>query len=89
MSLVDQPAPLPTKIRMLLAALAGSAATTLCAGLASRAPYLMAMVIAVTSVALARATAFGRPALTLGIAGVLALVIGLALPAATPRDAFA
>lgn len=88
-SLVDQPAPLPTKIRMLLAALAGSAAATLCAGLASRAPYLMAMVIAVTSVALALATAFGRPALTLGIAGVLALVIGLALPAATPRDAFA
>ncbi|MDE2305393.1 MAG: FUSC family protein [Gammaproteobacteria bacterium] len=88
-SLVDQPAPLPTKLRMLLAALAGSTCVTLCAGLASRTPWLMAAVIAATSLGLALATAFGRPALTLGIAGVLALVIGLALPAAAPGAALA
>jgi len=82
-SIVDLPSPLATKFRQLSAALAGSTLVTLFAGLASGTPWAMAIVVAMTSIGLAFATAFGRPALTLGVAAVLALVIGLALPAAT------
>ncbi|HUY83423.1 MAG TPA: FUSC family membrane protein [Steroidobacteraceae bacterium] len=86
-SIVDLPAPLASKLRMMSGALAGSTAVTLLAGLASAIPAAMAAVVVATSLALALATAFGRPAVTLAISGVLALVIGLALPTAAPAVA--
>lgn len=80
-SIVDQPGPLPGKLRILTAALLGSSLISLLAGLASGAPLAMAGVVTLTSLGLAMATAFGRPALMLGITGVLALIIGMAIPA--------
>ncbi|MDE2296295.1 MAG: hypothetical protein KGL36_12685, partial [Gammaproteobacteria bacterium] len=82
-SIVDLPATLPSKARMMGAALAGTTAVALLGGLASATPIAMAAVVAATSVTLALATAFGRTAVTLAISGVLSLVIGLALPNAT------
>ncbi len=82
-SIVDLPATLASKARMMGAALAGTSAVALLGGLASATPLAMAAVVAATSVALALATAFGRTAITLAISGVLSLVIGLALPTAT------
>ncbi len=82
-SIVDLPATLASKARMMGGALAGTSAVALLGGLASATPIAMAAVVAATSVALALATAFGRTAVTLAISGVLSLVIGLALPTAT------
>ena len=82
-SIVDLPATLASKARIMGGALAGTSAVALLGGLASATPIAMAAVVAATSVALALATAFGRTAVTLAISGVLSLVIGLALPTAT------
>ena len=82
-SIVDLPATLASKARIMGGALAGTSAIALLGGLASATPIAMAAVVAATSVALALATAFGRTAVTLAISGVLSLVIGLALPTAT------
>jgi uncharacterized membrane protein YccC len=87
-SIVDQPGPLPGKLRAFIAALLASSMISLLAGLASGRPLAMAGVVTLTSLGLAFATAFGRPALTLAITGVLALVIGMAIPAGNPGDAF-
>lgn len=86
-SIVDQPGPLPTKLRMLAAALVASTTISLLAGLASKSPPAMAGVVMLTSLGLALATAFGRPALMLAITGVLALIIGMAIPASGPAAA--
>lgn len=86
-SIVDQPGPIPTKLRMFAAALCGSSLISLLAGLAAHTAWAMAGVVALTSLAMALATAFGRPALTLAISGVLALIIGMAIP--TPSAAVA
>ncbi len=82
-SIVDLPATLASKARMMGAALVGTTTVALLGGLASATPIAMAAVVAATSVALALATTFGRTAVTLAISGVLSLVIGLALPNAT------
>lgn len=79
-SIVDQPGPWRTKLAIFLAALLLSSATLLLAGLSSGRPWAMAGLVTVTSLVFAFATAFGRSALMLAITGVLALVIGLAVP---------
>ena len=88
-SIVDQPGPLLRKLPMFLAALIGTTLVTMLAGLAGSTPPAMAAVVAVTGAGMALATAFGRPALTLGIAGVLALVLGMAIPSGSPATAMA
>ena len=86
-SIVDQPAPLPTKLRMFAAALLAGSLISLLAGLTGGRPLPMAGVVTLTSLGFAFATAFGRPALMLAITGVLALIIGMAIPAGNPATA--
>ncbi|HEX5421453.1 MAG TPA: FUSC family membrane protein, partial [Gammaproteobacteria bacterium] len=79
-SIVDQPGPIAGKARLFLAALAGTTLLSLMSGLADGTIWAMASVVTLTSLAMAMATAFGRPALTLAISGVLSLIIGMAAP---------
>ena len=79
-SIVDQPGRLAGKLPVLLAAVAAATAISLLAELAGGTPWALATVIAAMSAGFALATAYGRPALTVGIAGVLALVLGMAVP---------
>ncbi len=88
-SIVDQPAALPSKARAFVIALLASSLISLLAGLASGRPLAMAGVVTLTSLGFAFATAFGRPALMLAITGVLALIIGMAIPAGNATAAFA
>ncbi len=87
-SIVDQPAALPRKARAFAAALLASSLISVLAGLASDRPLAMAGVVTLTSLVFAFATAFGRPALMLAITGVLALIIGMAIPAGGAAAAF-
>lgn len=87
LSITDQPGPLPRKLRTFLAALVSSSLISLLAGLAGGHALAMAAVVAATSLGFGFATAYGRWALVLGISGVLALIIGMAIPAETARDA--
>ncbi len=87
-SIVDQPAALNRKIRAFTAALIASSLVSLLAGLASGRPLAMAGVVTLTSLGFAYATAYGRPALMLAITGVLALIIGMAIPAGGVAPAF-
>jgi uncharacterized membrane protein YccC len=80
-SIVDQPGPLRQKLSTFVAALLACSLVSLLAGLADNHPSAMAGLVTLTSLGFAFATAFGRPALTLGIAAVLALVTGMAVPA--------
>ena len=80
-SVVDQPGRLGGKPAVLAAAVVATSIVSLAAGLAEGSVPALAAVVAVTAAGMALATAFGRPALVLGIAGVLSLVLGMALPA--------
>ena len=86
-SIVDQPGRLTGKLPVLLAAVAAATSVSLLAGLAGGTPWALAAVIAAMSAGFALATAYGRPALTVGIAGVLSLVLGMAVPAGARRGA--
>ncbi len=81
-SIVDQPGPIGGKVRLFLASLTATTFLSLMAGLAGGRVWAMASVVTLTGLGMALATAFGRPALTLAISGVLSLVIGMATPAA-------
>jgi uncharacterized membrane protein YccC len=81
-SIVDQPGRLSGRPAIFAAAVVATSMVSLLAGLAGRSELALAVVVAATSAGMALATAYGRPALTLGIAGVLSLVLGMAVPAA-------
>src|SRR5690348_18070461 len=85
-SVVDQPGPLPGKLPVFLATIVATGAISLLAGFAGGSVWQLASVIAVMSAGFALATAYGRTALVFGIAGVLPLVLGLAVPLARPAE---
>ncbi len=80
-SIVDQPGPLGHKARVFAAAIAASSAISFLAGFAEGHAVSLALLVAAMSAGFALVTVYGRPALTLGIAGVLSLVLGMAIPA--------
>lgn len=86
-SMADRPGSPRPKLRKLLAALIASAAILLLAGLSTGHALAMAGIVVLTSLGLAVAAALGRSALPQAIAGVIALVIGMAIPAANPAAA--
>lgn len=81
-SIVDQPGPLALKARLFVLDVAAATAITLLAALAGGSPFLLGPLIAATSALTALVSAYGRRALGLGVAAVLALLFGMATPAA-------
>jgi uncharacterized membrane protein YccC len=79
-SVVDQPGPLARKPLTFLITIVATSAISLVAGLAGGSVWMLATVIVAMSVGFAMVTAYGRSALVIGIAGVLALVLGMAIP---------
>ena len=79
-SVVDQPGPLARKPLTFLITIIATSAISLVAGLAGGSVWMLAAVIVAMSVGFAMVTAYGRSALVIGIAGVLALVLGMAMP---------
>ena len=77
-SIVDQPGPLAVKARMLALAVAGSTLITILTILANGHALLMGMVVAGMSFVTGLITAYGRRAIGLGVATVLALLFGMA-----------
>ena len=77
-SIVDQPAPLSIKWRIFLLDIAGASAVTLLASLAGGSPWLLGPLIAVISAGTGLMSAYGRRALGLGVAAMLALLFGMA-----------
>jgi uncharacterized membrane protein YccC len=82
-SIVDQPAPLSVKWRIFLLDIAAATVVTLLASLAGRSPLLLGPLIAMVSAGTALLSAYGRRALGLGVAAVLALLFGMATHAAS------
>src|SRR5437868_1319276 len=82
-SIVDQPWPLSIKWRIFLLDIAGASAVTLLASLAGSSPWLLGPLIAIVSAGTALLSAYGRRALGLGVAAVLALLFGMATHAAS------
>jgi len=82
-SIVDQPSPLSIKWRIFLLDITGASAATLLASLAGSSPWLLGPLIAVGSAGTALLSAYGRRALGLGVAAVLALLFGMATHAAS------
>ena len=85
-SVVDQPGPLPGKLPVFLATIVATGAISLLAGFAGGSEWQLAAVIAIMSAGFALATAYGRTALVFGIAGVLSLVLGMAVPIGSPAE---
>ncbi|HEV2264003.1 MAG TPA: FUSC family membrane protein [Stellaceae bacterium] len=85
-SVVDQPGPLPGKLPVFLVTIVATGAISLLAGFAGGSVWQLATVIAVMSAGFALATAYGRTALVFGIAGVLSLVLGMAVPLGSPVE---
>ena len=85
-SVVDQPGPLPGKLPVFVATIIAIGAVSLLAGFAGGSVWQLAAVIAVMSAGFALATAYGRTALVFGIAGVLSLVLGMAVPLGSPAE---
>ena len=85
-SVVDQPGPLPGKLPVFLATIVATGAISLLAGFAGGSVWQLAAVIAIMSAGFALATAYGRTALVFGIAGVLSLVLGMAVPLGSPAE---
>jgi len=85
-SVVDQPGPLPGKLPVFAATIIATGAISLLAGFAGGSVWQLAAVIAVMSAGFALATAYGRMALVVGIAGVLSLVLGMAVPLGSPAE---
>jgi uncharacterized membrane protein YccC len=79
-SIVDQPGPLGTKARLFALDIVAASLVTLLAAVASRSPWLLGPLIALTSAATAMTSAFGRRALGIGVTMVLALLFGMAAP---------
>ena len=83
-SVVDQPGPLPIKMRMFALAVGGSTFLTVATILTGNAPWLLGPLVAAMSFATGMISGYGRRAIGLGVAAVLALLFGMATPASTP-----
>ena len=83
-SVVDQPGPLPIKMRMFALAVGGSTTLTVATILTGSAPWLLGPLVAAMSFATGMISGYGRRAIGLGVAAVLALLFGMATPASTP-----
>jgi uncharacterized membrane protein YccC len=79
-SIVDQPAPLGAKARQFLFAILAATSVTALAALAHGSPWLLFPLIAATSAATALTSVYGRRALGIGVAAILALLFGMAAP---------
>jgi uncharacterized membrane protein YccC len=77
-SVVDQPAPVATNARIFAAAVAGTTLITFLAALAQGSPLALGLLVAAMSMSVGLITVFGRRALGLGVAAVLALMFGMA-----------
>ncbi|MGH6977134.1 MAG: FUSC family membrane protein, partial [Stellaceae bacterium] len=85
-SVVDQPGPLSGKFPIFVVTIVATGAISLLAGFAGGSVWRLAVVIAIMSAGFALATAYGRTALVFGIAGVLSLVLGMAVPLGSPAE---
>jgi len=85
-SVVDQPGPLAGKLPVFVATIVITSAISLLAGFAGGSVWMLAIVIAAMSGGFALATAYGRSAITFGIAGVLSLVLGMAIPVGNAEE---
>src|SRR5690348_2547993 len=85
-SVVDQPGPLPGKLPVFLVTIVATGVISLLAGFAGGSVWQLTAVIAAMSAGFALATAYGRTALVFGIAGVLSLVLGMAVPLGSPAE---
>jgi uncharacterized membrane protein YccC len=79
-SIVDQPAPLGVKARQFIFVILAATLVTAIAALAHGSPWLLFPLIAVTSSATALTSVYGRRAMGIGVAAILALLFGMAAP---------
>ena len=77
-SIVDQPGPLGLKTRIFALDIAAAAIVTLLASLAGGIPWLLGPLIVVIGFLTGMLVAYGRRAVGLGVAAVLALLFGMA-----------
>jgi len=77
-SIVDQPGPLDLKARIFALDIAAAAIVTLLASLTGGTPWLLGPLIAVMGFATGMLVAYGKRAVGLGVAAVLALLFGMA-----------
>ena len=77
-SIVDQPGPLGLKARIFALDIAAAAIVTLLASLAGGIPWLLGPLIVVVGFSTGMLVAYGRRAVGLGVAAVLALLFGMA-----------
>ena len=77
-SIVDQPGPLGLKARIFALDIAAAAIVTLLASLAGGTPWLLGPLIVVIGLSTGMLVAYGRRAVGLGVAAVLALLFGMA-----------
>jgi uncharacterized membrane protein YccC len=80
-SIVDQPAPLATKARVFALDIPLATGVALLAGMANGSAWTLLPLIAATSLLTGLAVAYGRRAVGLSMAVVLALLFGMASPA--------
>ncbi len=83
-SVVDQPGPLVTKMRMFAMAIGGTTILTALTILAAGSPWLMGPLVAAMSFSTAMISSYGRRAIGLGVAAVLALLFGMSTPGTFP-----
>ena len=83
-SVVDQPGPQAIKTRMFALAIGGTTALTVLTILALDSPWLMGLLVAAMSFVTGLISAYGRRAIGLGVAAVLALLFGMMAPASIP-----
>jgi uncharacterized membrane protein YccC len=79
-SIVDQPAPIHTKARQFLLAIVAASSVTALAAWAHGSPWALFPLIAATSAVTALTSVYGRRALGIGVAAILALLFGMAAP---------
>jgi uncharacterized membrane protein YccC len=79
-SVVDQPGPQAIKTKMFALAIGGTTALTVLTILALDAPWRMGLLVAAMSFVTGLISAYGRRAIGLGVAAVLALLFGMAAP---------
>jgi len=77
-SVVDHPGPPAVRVRMFALAVGGATALTVLTILAKETPWLLGLLVAVMSFSTGLISAYGRRAIGLGVAAVLALLFGMA-----------
>ncbi|WP_102224664.1 FUSC family protein [Acidimangrovimonas sediminis] len=88
LSVADQPIALASRIRVLVAGIAAGGTIMLLVGLSSGNAAALGAVVLGVSLYFALALAFGRQMITLGVSGILAMIITMAIPAPDPATAF-